>query len=300
MPEPKELAVIIVSWRVKTQLRDCLESIYALAEPQQPGEVFVVDNHSNDGTNEMLKADFRQVKLIANQENLGFAKANNHALAQTQKPFIFFLNPDTKVTEGAFARMLQVFERHERAGIVGPKLLNPDNSLQKSVRNLPTPLALVAIFLKMRFWWPNFPPLKKYLQIDFDYDREQSVGQVMGAAFLVRRKVFEEIGNLDEKFWIWFEEVDFCMRAKNADWETWYTPEAKIFHTGGESFSRQSSFRKQRQWFASVLKYSQKHFNYFSTFCLFVFGVFSLLGTGTVQLCQKIIARPAKVGSLQL
>lgn len=279
MPEPKELAVVIVSWKVKDRLKQCLESIYSLPERERPGEIFVIDNDSQDGSVEMVEKEFSQVRLLKNRQNLGFAKANNLAIKLSNKPYILLLNPDTKVYPNSFFGMFKVFEKYPKAGIVGPTLINPDGSTQASVRNLPSFKAMLAILLKFRFWWKNYQPLKKYLLSDFDYVKEQPVGQVMGAAFLIRRKVIEEIGLLDEAFWIWFEEVDFCARAKKAGWETWYTPAAKITHFGGVSFSKTASVKKQQQWFKSVVHYSKKYFCPFQTVILVVAGSIGVVGT---------------------
>ncbi|PIS40725.1 MAG: hypothetical protein COT26_01765 [Candidatus Kerfeldbacteria bacterium CG08_land_8_20_14_0_20_43_14] len=291
MPEPKELAVIIVSWKVKDQLKQCLESIYSLPEPERPGEVFVVDNDSQDSSVEMVENRFSQARLLKNRQNLGFAKANNLAIKLTNRPYILLLNPDTKVYPNAFIGMLKVFEKYPKAGIVGPTLINFDGSIQPSVRNLPSFKTLLAIFLKFRFWWKNYQPLKKYLLSDFDYSKERPVGQVMGAAFLIRKKVIEEIGLLDEAFWIWFEEVDFCARAKKAGWETWYTPAAKITHLGGVSFSKTALARKQLKWFRSVLHYSRKHFTLFQTLILWKAGLIGIVGTWLVEKAKKPVLR---------
>ncbi|MFA6587708.1 MAG: glycosyltransferase [Patescibacteria group bacterium] len=278
MPEPKELAVIIVSWQVKAQLKNCLDSLNALPENEKPGEVFVVDNNSADGSDRMLEENFNWVKLIKNQNNAGFARANNQAIKQIQKPYILLLNPDTLIKPGSLIELLRAFERHSQAGIVGPKLLNVDSTIQVSVRRFPSVSALTAVLLGFQTCFRNFKQLRKYLANDFDYNKEQKVDQVMGAAFLIRKTVLDKIGLLDEKFWIWFEEVDFCKRASLAGWETWYTPKAEIIHLGGESFSQTPSVKKRKIWNKSILRYSHKYFNFLAAFWLGLIGFISLIG----------------------
>lgn len=279
MPGILDLSVVIVSWNVSKLLRDCLESIYHLPLAEQPREVFVVDNASTDGTVEMVREQFPQVRCIENSENRGFAAANNQAIKNSTSQNVLLLNPDTVVHAGAFSKMLQVFVSHPKAGIVGPKLLNFNGSYQPSVRRLPTVTALAAIALKLRYLWPNFPPLRRYMAADLDSENEQAVGQVMGAAFLIRRSVINKIGMLDEGFHVWFEEVDYCKRAADAGWETWYVPSATITHIGGQSFAQQPSVPKQQQWHRSVLHYSRKHFSKLATGFLWLVGRNGLFAT---------------------
>jgi hypothetical protein len=265
MPGTLDFSVVIVSWNVRKALQDCLESIFRLPNSEQPREVYVIDNASTDGTVGMVRERFPHVQLIANDQNRGFAAANNQALTKIQSGDVLLLNPDTIVHPGAFLRMLQVFADHPKAGIVGPKLLNTDGSLQASVRLLPTFGVLLAIALKFTHFWKSFPPLAKYMAKDIDSEEEQKVGQVMGAVFFIRRKVIDTIGKLDEGFRIWFEEVDYCKRAADAGWETWYVPTATVTHIGGQSFGQLPSVEKQRQWSRSVLWYSRKHFSSVAT-----------------------------------
>ncbi len=272
MPGTLDLSVVIVSWNVRKLLQECLESIFRLPATEQPRKVFVVDNASMDGTAAMVRERFPQVQLIANSDNRGFAGANNQAMQASEGLPVLLLNPDTLVPPGAFPRMLQALTDHPRAGIVGPKLLNADGSLQPSVRRLPTPTVLVAIALKFSHWWPSFPPLRRYMAVELDYTAEQPVGQVMGAAFLIRTDVIRQIGLMDDGFHIWFEEVDYCKRAADAGWETWFVPSAAITHLGGGSFNQLPSLAKQRVWAASVLRYSRKHFSRLATVLVRIAG----------------------------
>lgn len=272
MLQPKDVAIIIVSWNVRKPLQDCLESIFRLPSNEKPHQVIVVDNASTDGTVDMLRKHFLEVMVVANQSNLGFAAANNQGIRLSGAPAILLLNPDTIVHPESLARMLQAFAAHPKAGIVGPKLLNTDGTVQPSVRRLPSAAALIAIALKIGHVWKNFGPLRRYMATDLDENVEQAVGQVMGAAFLIRRELIKAIGLLDEKFYVWFEEVDYCKRAADAGWETWYVPSATITHLGGESFKQQPNVQKQRRWQKSVQRYAQKNFTYWQRLLLWKFG----------------------------
>lgn len=272
MLQPKDVAVIIVSWNVCKPLQDCLESIFRLPQNEKPHKVIVIDNASTDGTEAMVRKQFPEVTLVANNTNVGFAVANNQGMRMTGAPAVLLLNPDTLVHPGSLPRILQAFSDHPKAGIVGPKLLNSDGSVQPSIRRLPSATALIAIALKMRHVWKNFPPLQRYLATDVDPRAEQAVGQVMGAAFLIRRELMKAIGLLDEQFYIWFEEVDYCKRAADAGWETWYVPAATITHLGGESFKQQPNLQRQRRWQKSVNQYAAKHFTYWQRLLVWFAG----------------------------
>jgi len=253
-----DLSIIIVSWNVKELLKKCLASIEK-NQGQLDSEIFVIDNASGDGSAKMVKTDFPQIKLIANQTNRGFAAANNQGIKQSQGKYILLLNPDTEILPNALSAMINFMDQNAEIGISGCKLLNPDKTLQFSVRRFPRLKAIILIFLKLAKIWPHNKTLNHYLARDFDYTAAQPVDQVMGAFFLIRQKVIEAIGLLDEKFFIWFEEVDFCRRAKLAGWEVWYYPQAKIIHHGGQSFKQQLTLKKQWQFFQSAFYYFRKY-----------------------------------------
>ncbi|MFA6042237.1 MAG: glycosyltransferase family 2 protein [Patescibacteria group bacterium] len=258
MSTPHDIAVIIVSWNVREQLLACLASLHALPEAEQPNTIWVVDNASTDGSAVAVRAQFPEVRLLAQATNVGFATANNLVLQQIAEPFALLLNPDTLVPAGCFPALLAAAERNPRAGIVGPKLLNLDGSWQPSVRRLPHVWTLVGIALKVTHWWPSL--LRKYLAKDLDPSKEQKVEQLMGAALLIRKDVWKHIGLLDTHFHVWFEEVDYCARTKQAGWDIWYVPDAVLTHLGGQSFRQVPSVRRQRQWMQSVNVYARKYF----------------------------------------
>lgn len=252
------VSIVIVNWKVKDLLRRCLFSVYA----QTKGvsfEVLVVDNDSRDGSVEIIAGEFPQATIIASNRNLGFAAGNNLAIARARGEFVLLLNPDTELREDAVSKMVAWMRMSSRAAIMGPRLANHDGSLQASVRRLPTPYSQALIMLKLHHALPRLKALRRYFAADFDYDKAAAVDQVMGAAFLVRRSAFERLGLLDERFFIWFEEVDYCKRAKDAGLQVWYAPVATVVHHGGESFGQVFGPKKQGMFNDSLRKYFLKH-----------------------------------------
>ncbi len=252
------LSIIIVNWKVKDLLRKCLASIYEHTSGIT-FEVFVVDNDSHDGIEVMVLQEFPQVTLIVNNRNVGFAKANNQAIEQSSGEFVLLLNPDTELKDNAFTKMIEVMKAHPKVGVCGAKLLNSDGSLQPSVRRFPTFCSQLLIALKLHHAFKNVKVIKRYLALDFDYSKEQTVEQVMGAVFMIRYEMLHDIGGLDEDYFIWFEEVDYCKRAHNAGYEILYTSQAEVIHHGSESFVQAFGPQKQRLYNASMRTYMRKH-----------------------------------------
>lgn len=252
------ISIIIVSWNVKELLKKCLGSIY-----QNQGdlalEIFVVDNASNDGTPEMVKNEFPKVKLIANNKNLGFARANNQAIKLATGDYVLFLNPDTEIFVGTLQKSVDFINSHSDCGILGAQILNPDKTIQLSVRRLPTLWPIFLMLLKLPKIFPHLKSVEHYLYTDFDYLQEQTVDQVMGAFMFTKKEIIEKVGLFDERFFLWFEEVDFCRRVKQAGYEVYYSPMVQIVHYGGTSFARQSVVTKQSWFFRSALLYFLKH-----------------------------------------
>jgi GT2 family glycosyltransferase len=253
-----DLSIIIVNWKVKDLLEKCLQSVFEQTK-NISFEVFVVDNNSGDGSVEMVRQKFPQVDLTASGENLGFAKGNNLAIKKSRGRYVLLLNPDTEILENALEKMVHFMDAHEDCGVAGCNLLNSDSSLQFSVRAFPDLASQVFILLKIHHLFPHSKAMYKYLVQNFDYGKTQEVDQVMGAFMIIRREVLDKIGLLDENFWIWFEEVDFCKRAKSAGWKIFYTPEAKIIHHYGQSFKQTMGLKKQKNFNRSLSYYFRKN-----------------------------------------
>ena len=251
-----DLSIIIVSWNVKDLLKKCLTSVFERAQGIN-FEVFVIDNDSRDGSARMIQKEFPQVKLIQNKKNTGFAYANNQAIKQAQGKYILLLNPDTEIIGNTFGKTVQLMNKNDWA-VLGCKILNSDKTVQESVRRFPALVDQILIQLKLHHWPVFAKLLNKYLAKDFNYQQESEVDQVMGAFFLIKRSVLEKIGDFDQKFYLWFEEVDFCKRVKDAGLKVVYTPQAQIIHYGAASF-KQLNWHKQLIWNHSVQRYFWKY-----------------------------------------
>ncbi len=263
-----DLSIIIVTWNSEKEIGRCLRSVLACADGLKI-EIIVIDNASTDKTREVIErccaeiprlmpGNDVQVKNIWNNENRGFAAANNQGLAIAAGKQILLLNPDTELVDGALSSSFEYLENRPEAGIVGCKLLNFDGSLQPSVRRFPTWKDQAVILLKAHNFFPRL--VGRYLAADFDYGKEQEVDQVRGAFFLLSRNLVQTIGLLDERnFFIWFEEVDYCRRAKNSGFKVMYFPGASSKHEGGASFGQHLPLRKQLWLNQSLKRYFRKH-----------------------------------------
>lgn len=290
MTFPHQIAIVIVNWNTGKLLRECLQSITALPEQDRIARVFVVDNASSDNSLELAKATISSNKKFhfhRLNSNHGFAAANNLVLKDiSPHTHVLLLNPDTRVVPHTLTALLQIFEHNPRAGIVGPKLLHADGTIQPSVRRFPTLIIFLTWFLKLTKLLKHSTPWRRYLQSDFDYTEQQSVSQVMGATLLIRDQVVATIGQLDESFWVWFEEVDYCQRAKNAGWDVIYTPKAKVIHHGGVSFNQLLGPRRVIPFLNSSLHYTRKHLGlpaYFLLLCLYPLAALLSLPTTIIH-----------------
>lgn len=288
----RDLSIITLNWKVSGLVAELLESI-AKETRDVSYEIFVVDNDSNDDIEKVVETFRRahqnvRLRFIQNGRNLGFAAGNNVAIRQASGRYVVLLNPDTRVENGALQKMVAWMDAHPDVGVAGPKLLNPDGTIQRSVRRFPALADQMLILLKLHRLFPGLAPLKKYFAADFDYDEESDVDQVMGAAFFVRREVFEKIGLLDEAFFIWFEEVDFCKRAREAGFRVVYAPAASITHRGGESFAKEFTLKKQRYFNASMRTYFRKHRGTFSAAMLALPLMIGLAAAASVSLWNEL------------
>lgn len=225
------LSVIIVSWNVKEDLEKCLNS---LRQNDLALEVIVVDNASTDGTVQML-AERQDVTVIANEENRGFAAANNQGLAVARGEYLLLLNPDTIVPAGGLQKLVDFAEKHPEAGIIGPRLLNPDGSLQYSCRRFPTIRAAMFRHTILGRLFPHEEATRDYLMQDWDHTQAREVDWVSGAALLIRRAAYDVVGGLDEGFFWGSEDVDYAFRMHQAGWKVLYSPEPAIIHAIGRS-----------------------------------------------------------------
>jgi len=231
-----DLSIIIVNWNVRDLLCDCLNSIYE----KTLGitfEIIVVDNASSDGSVEMVRAEFPQVKLLANSENLGFARANNLALPSAEGEYIGLLNPDTVLLNNAFGIMIAKLKDESNIGIVGPKLLASDGKVQEPcARKLVTLRSVIPRLLIGRML---ATPLGTHLP-PAEYDISQAVECISGACMVMRREVLTDERIFNPQFFMYVEDVDLCYETVHRGWKIFYLSEALVTHYGGESADQDS------------------------------------------------------------
>lgn len=255
-----ELSIIIVSWNVKDKLQENLKALFS-SKVDFSFEVFVVDNASSDKSAEMVSSSFPQVKLIANSENLGFAKANNQAIKQAQGRFILLLNPDMRVDSDTLSKSIAWAKTNPQAVVSGFKLVNEKGEIVKQVRRFPKIFDQLMIILKIPHLFPFV--LNSYLYKNFDYEKSVKVDSIRGAFFLINREAYQKINPsalplLDERYFIWFEEVDFCRSVYKMGGEVWYSPEASCLDYVGASFSQVKRAKTQNYFRDSMLEYFKK------------------------------------------
>ncbi len=280
------VSVIIVAWNVKDLLRQCLSSLLWQTQQDIDFEVIVIDNASSDGTVEMIEKDFSQVKLIANQQNKGFAAACRQGAEIARGDFLLFLNDDTQVFDHTLDKTVNYLKQHPQTAVLGCRILNSDGSLQPSVRKLPTLFDQLVVLSKLHNFFPRL--LAGYLQLDFNYQKTQAVEQVMGAYFLTPRIVWQRLEGFDPNFYLWFEEVDYCARARQAGFKVVYLAEAEIIHQGGASFGQLKALPEQIIFNRSLLYYAKKHWPRWHYFLLWLFIPFNLFLTAMVASFESL------------
>jgi len=261
-----DLSIIIVSFNTKERLRENLKSIFS-SEINYSYEVFVVDNNSQDGSSEMVLDEFKEVKLISNKENKGFSFANNQAIKEAQGDFILLLNPDMKLFKDSLKKVLDCAKNKPEAVVSGCKLVKENSEVIFHVRRFPRLFDQLAIVLKLPHLFPFL--LNKYIPKNFDYTKDSKVDSVRGSFFLINKKSYQKISGkdkpfLDERYFIWFEEVDFCKQVYQLGGEVWYFSSPSCLDYVGKSFSQLKRKKTQLYFRDSMLKYFKKWENRFS------------------------------------
>jgi N-acetylglucosaminyl-diphospho-decaprenol L-rhamnosyltransferase len=273
-----DVSIIVLSWNVRDLLRRCLTS---LPLNSSSSEIIVVDAASTDGSPEMVRAEFPQVALIASNENLGYTRGNNLGLRAAKGRYLLILNPDTEIVGDAIPQMLAFMDAHPHAGMLGPQLLYPDRTVQSTRRRFPS---LATAFFESTWLQPLAPRrlLDHYYARDLPDDAIGEVGWVVGAALLVRREAYEQVGGFDEGFFMYSEEMDWCRRMKAAGWQVIYFPAARIIHHEAKS-STQVPAATHIRFNTSKVRYFRKYHGPFAAEALRWF----LLGNFAFQLALE-------------
>jgi GT2 family glycosyltransferase len=248
-----KLSVVIVSYNVRSYLEECLKSVQEALEGIE-GEVFVVDNHSDDDSVEVVRREYPWVNLIVNLENLGFAKANNQAIRRAQGEYVLLLNPDTVVTQDTFRGVLAFMDEHPKAGSAGVMMCYEDGSrAPESRRAVPTPWVAARKMLGFT---------KRYYLSDLPWDQPCKIEVVSGAFCLLRHQALKTVGLLDEDFFMYGEDIDLSYRLLKGGWENWYLPYS-IIHYKGKS-TQKSDYRYVHVFYQAMLIFFQKHYSHLS------------------------------------
>ncbi|MEK9628147.1 MAG: glycosyltransferase family 2 protein [Nitrospinota bacterium] len=253
-----DLSCIIVNYNNSEPLNDCLESIYKTVRGIT-FEVIVVDNSENDPGLEGLKTSFPETQFISNSSNVGFSKANNQVAKIAQGDILVFLNPDTVLSEDALASMCRHVQSHPEIGALGPKVVNPDGSLQYSCRRYPTIwTGLFNRYSILSRLFPNNRFTSQYLMFDFDHNKIRQVDWLSGCCLMVSKKAFEAVGGFDENYFLFNEDVDLCRMINQAGREVLYFPDATVVHKISTSNSK-TSIRVIVQRHLGMMHYFKKH-----------------------------------------
>lgn len=256
-----KLSIIIVNYNVKEFLEQSIISIQKSCK-EIDYELFVVDNASSDGSVELIRKKFLGIKLIANTENKGFAVANNQAMRQAQGEYVLLINPDTIVQEDTVPVVLNFFGNHPDCGMVGCKILNPDGSLQLSCRrSFPTPWVAFTKISGLSKLFPRSKFFGRYNLTYLDMDETSEVEAISGSFMFFGRQVVDKVGYLDESFFMYGEDLDWCFRIREAGWKIFYLPQTKIVHFKGES-SKKSEFDLILQFYRAMKLFVEKHYHH--------------------------------------
>jgi len=276
------LSIVVVTWNCRKYVQEFFGSLaYLFNDPSV--EIIVADNASTDGTPELIAQSFPSINLIRNSGNLGFAKGNNIALERCSGEYIALINPDVKVLPGCIERMMETLQSHPDIGLLGPRMLERDALVHRSTMRFPTvwncfcnAVALDIVFSRFRFF-------SGYLMRDFQFDKTTEVEILNGWFWMTRRKALLEVGGLDERFFMYGEDMDWSRRFKNAKWKNVYLAEASSIHYGGGSSSN-SPVRFYIEKHRANFQYFEKHHNPFEQagfwISVFLYHFFRVLGHG--------------------
>lgn len=286
-----DLSICIPTLEAKTLLGNCLRSIYENTH-DCAFEIIAVDNNSQDGTVEMLQTEFPKVRLIRNDHNAGFARPTNQALRVSGGKYALLLNNDTVILPNALDQLVAFMDAHPDVGICTPKVLNRDGTLQKQCRrSFATPWDLFCYFSGLSRLFPKSRLFARYLVTYEDENTVHSVDAVSGSCMLIRRQVIDQIGLLDERFFAYQEDTDYCFRCHQAGWNIYYYPPAQIIHYASQGGSRVNPYRSIYEWHRSYLLYYRKNLasRYFILFNWFYYVVMllKLAGALLVNLLRK-------------
>lgn len=254
-----DVSIVIVNYNTKQLTIDAIHSVFQ-SKTKYSYEVLLVDNNSSDGSVPAFQQAFPEIMLIVNDENVGFSRANNQAIKIAKGRYVLLLNSDTIVHEETLQVMLDFMEVHPLVGVSGCKVVLPDGSLDKACRRgFPTPQASLYHFLGLAKLFPDNPRFNQYQLGHLDPDKDYPVDCLVGAFMLLRREAIEQVGLLDEEFFMYGEDIDWCFRIKESGWGVHYYPYTSIIHYKGAS-SRRKPFKIIYEFHRAMILFHRKHF----------------------------------------
>ncbi|MBI5254188.1 glycosyltransferase family 2 protein [Candidatus Falkowbacteria bacterium] len=283
------LSIITVSWNVKELVKRMIDSIFCFTT-NIDFEIIVVDNDSKDGTVDLLRQQFKEqivagkLKIIANDFNAGFSKANNQCLQIAKGDFILFMNPDMELLENSFEKLINFMNARQDVDICTCRLLYADKTIQPNIKNNPTLFSQILVLLKLHHFFKNLPVLKSYFATSFDYSKEQQVQQIMGAFVFTKRDAITKLKGWAEQYWLLWEDVDLCKRSQQLNMKIKFTPITEIVHYEGKSFAQTFGTKKQKRFNRGMLIYFKKYHSIFTWLTLIILQPISLLLTLLTQL----------------
>jgi len=286
-----DLSIVIVNYNTGDLLQDCLQSLFA-SEGDFTYQVTVVDNHSQDGSATIVRREFPQVHLLKNPENVGYARANNQGLKSRKARYYLLLNPDTVLSPEALSGMLSFMEEHPQVGIAGPKLMMADGRLDLACRrSFPTPEVSFYRLSGLSRLFPKSRRFGRYNLTYLDPDQVAEVDSVVGAFMMIRGETLEEVGDLDEGFFLYGEDLDFAYRAKKAGWKVYYNPQVTVLHYKRRS-SSQNRKRAQHEFYRAMHLFYRKHYAKTTPLWLHWLVMAGILLRGGTAMLQEVL-RPS-------
>ena len=286
----KTISVCIINYNTVALLRDCLHSVLA----QNADEIVVVDSASTDRSVEMMKAEFPSIAVMALSKNIGFGAASNRGIEACTSEQIVLLNADTRMKPGSLQSLRNYIEEHPEAAIIGPRILNPDETLQTSCFHFPTPFHIFLYTSGLYRLIPHLPILKQRTLQKIAGESARPVPWILGAALAFRRETFERLGGFDESFFMYFEEVDLCYRLFLRGKQIHFVPEAEVIHVGGGSTIQKRAW-SHIQFFASLAQFYRKHYSW----PLLTEMVFTVKAMALFKLVRDLILLKMKRDAMQ-
>lgn len=266
MKDSPILTISIVNWNSGNLLKDCINSIYKNMRLQEI-ELIVIDNNSSDNSLDAIKNLFPSLKIIKNTVNKGFGAANNQAIKLCKTKYVLIINPDIVILPNTHYTLIDFMEKNNEIAIAGGQLLNLDFSIQRFCRSFPTIRMMFYKYSGLSKLFPKSKEFGKYEMGYWDYDSLREVDQPPGAFLMIRRDVLEKIGYFDERFFMFFEDVDLCLRIKKAGYKIFYVPNAKAIHIGAASINKEKE-EMNIEFYKSMIKFHEKHYSSLSLILL--------------------------------